>query len=39
MAEAKRSADQFAAAAKVQLAVLSSADFSKLRGEEGASRG
>lgn len=39
MAEAKRAADQFAAAAKVQLAVLSSADFSKLRGEEGASRG
>src|SRR6185295_13095420 len=38
MAEAKRAADQFAAAAKVQLAVLSSADFSKLKGEEIASR-
>src|SRR5205823_4244658 len=34
MAALKRAADQFAAAAKVQMAVLSSADFSKLRGEE-----
>ena len=38
MAELKRAADQFAAAARVQLAVLSSSEFNKLRGEENASR-